>query len=188
VFEVELLTFYPVEGADIDRDHGAERWYSMMTSAGIPHSRAAERYSIAYVSAIMAEARCHVMEPNVDIDGWDAFVSRPGVHKASHSPTILLQVKARTINGSPPSSFALDLETYRKLSASNRQLPAYLAVVWLTQQPWIATDDDSICLRRSAYWGPVAAGAAASGATATVELPNRLDAASVIETMESVTV
>jgi hypothetical protein len=132
-----------------------------------------ERLSLAYITAVAAQAGCQITEPQVDRNGIDVTI-RP---IAGAPVQIDIQLKAVStnvrINDRTTLSFQLDTPTYDKLRRTDVQAPQLLVVyempaerdLWLAVQPTMAT------LQHAAYWVDLRGRQPVTTASTAVHLP-----------------
>jgi hypothetical protein len=115
-----------------------------------------EALSRAYVQAVAAGAGYIVATMDFDRDGIDVEIKAGG----SMRPSIGLQLKATINLGATKDGvfrFPLKRRNYDLLRIST-QVPRLLIVLDLppTEERWLTVTDDSLILRRSAYWASLA--------------------------------
>ena len=110
-----------------------------------------EEFSLAYISAVAAQAGYQVTRPKVDLDSVD------GVLMASFGrrPRIEFQAKAtaRDMLRADSLHFPLPVKNYNELRADTRT-PRILIVVLVPQEKdqWVKQTTDELCLRHCGYW------------------------------------
>jgi hypothetical protein len=111
-----------------------------------------ERLSLAYVTAVAARAGCEFGEVHVDRNGID------GTIRAIRGTPVKIdvQLKATAVPQFEGGHFPFDLDVpeYDLLRATVIQAPQLLIVLALPQdaQEWLWGDEQSMALRRCAYW------------------------------------
>lgn len=133
-----------------------------------------ERLSLAYVTAVAAQAGCQITEPKVDRNGIDATI-RP---IAGAPVQIDIQLKAVStnirINGGAILSFQLDTPTYDKLRRIDVQAPQLLVVYEMptAQDLWLAVEPTMATLQHAAYWVDLRGSPPVTTASTAVHLPS----------------
>jgi hypothetical protein len=132
-----------------------------------------ERLSLAYLTAIAAQAGCQVQEFKVDRNGVDATI-RP---IAGAAIAMDVQMKSVTtdirIHGGNTLSFQLDTPTYNKLRRTDAQAPQLLVVLEMPKdrQEWLVVTPPLV-LRNAAYWYSLRGHPAVDTATTAVHIPS----------------
>ena len=111
-----------------------------------------EAFSLAYVSAVVAQVRYGISEPKWDRLGWDLTVEAGG----EFLPAIKLQLKATSKLKKPRKGvykFRLKRRNYDILRAES-QTPQYLVVLDMPEDEtqWTTITDTELILRRRALW------------------------------------
>jgi hypothetical protein len=132
-----------------------------------------ERLSIAYVSAIAAQAGCQVTETRVDRNGIDVTI-RP----IKGAPVqIDIQLKAVSTNirikDGEILSFQLDTHTYDKLRRTDVQAPQLLVIYEMPSEKerWLSVQPTKTILKHAAYWVELRGCPPVLTATTAVHLP-----------------
>jgi hypothetical protein len=111
-----------------------------------------ERLSVAYVAAVAARVGCEVREFHVQRNGLDATISAIAGIKAK----IDVQLKATSTDCVKANHIAFDLDvaTYDELRSAHVQSPQLLVILVLPEDAaeWLALDEESLVLKRCAYW------------------------------------
>lgn len=112
-----------------------------------------ERLSLAYLTAVAAQAGCQVQEFKVDRNGVDATI-RP---IAGASIAVDVQMKSVTTNvridGGKALSYQLDRRTYDKLRRTDVQVPQLFVLLEMPKEreSWLEVTPPLV-LRNAAYW------------------------------------
>ena len=103
-----------------------------------------ERFSIAYVRALAAQAACYCDEPEVDDDSVDLRVyAKLDCGVETNRPDFR----------EDGLHFDLPVKNYNDLRA-NSLYPRYLVVVCLPEkmEQWLIQTEEELCLRKCGYW------------------------------------
>ena len=110
-----------------------------------------ERFSLAYINAVVTYASCEVLEHQVDRGSVDGILKRTAI-----SETIGFQAKATSrdvmSSGGDAVHFSLPIRDYDNLRVEKH--PFILIVVLLPddETEWLTQTDDELCLRHCGYW------------------------------------
>jgi hypothetical protein len=132
-----------------------------------------ERLSLAYLTAVAAQAGCQIQEFKVDRNGVDATVKPI----AGAAISMDVQMKSVTtgirIDGGKALSFQLDRPTYDKLRRTDAQAPQLLVVLEMPKdrQEWLEVSPPLV-LRNAAYWRSLRGLPAVDTASAAVHIPS----------------
>jgi hypothetical protein len=132
-----------------------------------------ERLSLAYLTAVAAQAGCEVLETKVDRNGVDATV-RPIAGAPIGMDVQMKSVStAIRIHGGNTLSFQLDTSTYDKLRRTDAQAPRLLVVLEMPkeQQEWLEVTPPLV-LRHAAYWCNLRGRPAVDTASTAVHIPS----------------
>lgn len=117
-----------------------------------------EQFSIAFVTAIAAQAGCNHSQPKVDDDSVDLTLFSKKVGQLREDPALNIQLKSTSENVSFTNSILKyelhNLKNYNDLRKTNLQTPRILVVVYLPEnnKDWIKYKDESIHLYRNVFW------------------------------------
>jgi hypothetical protein len=132
-----------------------------------------ERLSLAYLTAVAAQAGCQVQEFKVDRNGVDATIK-----PIAGAPMGMdVQMKSVTTNiridGGKALSFQLDTPTYDKLRRTDAQAPQLLVVLEMPKhrQEWLEVTPPLV-LRNAAYWRSLRGLPAVDTASTAVHIPS----------------
>ena len=159
------------------------------------HKKQMEQFSIAFVTAIAAQAGCNHSQPEVDDDSVDLslFSKRPGMLR--EDPTLNIQLKSTCEKVSFCDSVfkyeLRNLKNYNDLRKSNLQTPRILIVVYMPDNTddWIKYQDDSIHLYRNAFWVSLRGMPDTSNkSSVTIDIPSshRFNATALNEIMDKI--
>jgi hypothetical protein len=132
-----------------------------------------ERLSLAYLTAVAAQAGCQVQEVKVDRNGVDATIKAI----AGAPMSMDVQMKSVTTNiridGGKALSFQLDTPTYNKLRRTDAQVPQLLVVLEMPKerQEWLEVTPPLV-LRHAAYWRSLRGLPAVETASTAVHIPS----------------
>jgi hypothetical protein len=132
-----------------------------------------ERLSLAYLTAVAAQAGCQVQEFKVDRNGVDATIKPI----AGAPMSMDVQMKSVTTNiridGGKALSFQLDTPTYDKLRRIDAQAPQLLVVLEMPKdrQQWLEVTPP-LMLRHAAYWRSLRGLPAVDTASTAVHIPS----------------
>lgn len=132
-----------------------------------------ERLSLAYLTAVAAQAGCQVLEPKVDRNGVDAIVKPI----AGAAISMDVQMKSATtsirIDGGKALSFQLDARTYDKLRRTDAQAPQLLVVLEMPKdrEEWLEVTPPLV-LRHAAYWRSLRGLPSVDTASTAIHLPS----------------
>lgn len=115
-----------------------------------------ERFSIAYVRALAAQAACYCDEPEVDDDSVDLRVyAKLDCGVETNRPEMALQLKCTATPDFREDGLHFDLpvKNYNDLRA-NSLYPRYLVVICLPEkmEQWLIQTEEELCLRKCGYW------------------------------------
>jgi hypothetical protein len=132
-----------------------------------------ERLSLAYLTAVAAQAGCQIQEFKVDRNGVDATIK-----PVAGAPIGMdVQMKSVTTNiridGGKALSFQLDTQTYDKLRRTDAQAPQLLVVLEMPKdrQKWLEVTPPLV-LRNAAYWRSLRGLPAVDTASTAVHIPS----------------
>jgi len=132
-----------------------------------------ERLSLAYLTAVAAQAGCQVQEFKVDRNGVDATIK-----PIAGAPIGMdVQMKSVTTNiridGGKALSFQLDTPTYDKLRRTDAQAPQLLVVLEMprNRQEWLEVAPPLV-LRNAAYWRSLRGLPAIDTASTAIHIPS----------------
>jgi hypothetical protein len=152
-----------------------------------------ERFSVAHIAAIAANAGCGLTEERVDEDGIDLHLSRQGQHAFTSTPTIAIQLKSTTSWTESPTSIGYELRkrNYDLLRGGDYLVPRILAVLLMPREldDWILYHPEMIALHHRVYWmSLVNAPESPNEYRVTVAIPKSqlLDAHGLVELMNRV--
>jgi hypothetical protein len=115
-----------------------------------------EQFSRAYIQAIAAGAECSASVPAVDIDSLDVSLRRKTTGTSVRSPQLDVQVKATFTDCVRDSvvAYPLSVKNYEELRGEDILVPRILVVVVIPDDiaTWMEHSEDSLALRRCAYW------------------------------------
>ena len=110
-----------------------------------------ERFSLAYINAVAAQADCEVIEPRVDRGSVDGILKRATIEEiigfqAKSTLRDIISQDGGQLN------FPLPIRDYDNLRTAIS--PFILIVVLLPEDEteWLAQTHDELCLRYCAYW------------------------------------
>jgi len=132
-----------------------------------------ERLSIAYLTAVAAQAGCEVLETKVDRNGVDATV-RPIAGAPIGMDVQMKSVSTPIrIDGGNTLSFQLDTPTYDKLRRTDALGPRLLVVLEMPKEhrEWLEVAPP-LMLRHAAYWRSLRGLPAVDTATTAVHIPS----------------
>ena len=132
-----------------------------------------ERFSLAYINAVVSRAGFELHETKIDIDSIDGFVNS----SAGLRPQIGFQAKATSQNFMRDDVIALPLprKNYEDLRAETVN-PRLLIVVVMpeAETEWLQQTEDSLVLRRCGYWMNLRGMPFSENSTSmTVEVPRK---------------
>jgi hypothetical protein len=115
-----------------------------------------EEFSRAYVQAVASVAGYATQRHDVDQDGVDLTVHVHGGSGTVRSPRLDVQIKTKT-SGKPqrfPWPFAIEVDHYEKLRATDYLVPRILLVVAMPKlvTEWSSISHQQLVLRHCAYW------------------------------------
>lgn len=114
-------------------------------------NRMKERFSLAYIEAVAAQAGYHMSEPRVDHDSVDGVL----MGDSRNRPRLDFQAKATSSEVLRESylSFPLPTKNYNDLRAESLT-PRILIVVLMPRDvaQWTSHSRDQLCLRHCGYW------------------------------------
>lgn len=147
-----------------------------------------ERLSIAYITAIAARAGCQVTIAAIDKQSIDATIRPIQGRKFS----IDLQLKAtsqKCIEGDHVN-FNLPINNYDMLRDVHCTAPHYLVILVLDPDDalWLVSDDESLILRRCAYWVDLRGKPPSTNTTSIkISIPrvNRFDVEALVKMLHS---
>lgn len=140
-----------------------------------------EELSLAYVRAVASRVGYAVEEVRRDRDSIDLHICARGQMAPAtlHSPVLGVQLKSTKLDhqGSSDTSFPFDLKikNYTDLIAPT-MIPRVLVVFLMPEDPelWLASSEESLILRRAAYWCSLAGLPSTSNtASVRVQMPCR---------------
>ena len=154
-----------------------------------------EQFSIAFVTAVAAQAGCNHATPVVDDDSVDLslFAKKQGL--LWDDPMVHLQLKATceqvSFEGSVIKYNLRNLKNYEDLRSRNLQTQRILVVVYMPEhcKDWIEYQDDCIHLYRHAFWVSLRGMPETSNKSGvTIEIPTsqRFNAAALSEMMTKI--
>jgi hypothetical protein len=117
-----------------------------------------ERFSEAYVRAVVAAAGMHVEPRTVDVDSIDGSILYTGELNGVFSPQIGFQLKCTASEAARTTpaefSFTLPVKNYNELRVSNTTIPRILIIVVVPTEirDWVIHSDDALLVKRCAYW------------------------------------
>jgi hypothetical protein len=132
-----------------------------------------ERLSLAYLTAVAAQAGCQVLETKVDRNGVDATI------KPIEGAPIEMDVQMKSvtrdirIHGGDTLSFQLDTQTYDKLRRTDALAPRLLVVFEMPKdrQEWLEVTPPLV-LRNAAYWCSLRVRPAVDTASTAMHIPS----------------
>lgn len=115
-----------------------------------------ERFNLAYVGALAAQAGINSAQPEVDNDSVDITFIGKGFTGLISDPQISFQLKctSRDLHIGENIRFPLDRKNYDDLRETRLSIPRYLAVLEVPEQcdDWARYLDEGMLLRSHCYW------------------------------------
>ncbi|GAB3488887.1 DUF4365 domain-containing protein [Nocardiopsis coralliicola] len=146
----------------------------------LPMNARQEQFSVAFTRMIAYEAGCGVKYHETDYEGVDITITSAANYRFYQGAQLELQLKCTTQQhklGSEYLTWQMQAKPYKKLTAPNRYLPAYLGVLILPDSDagWLSVNHDRLVTESRMYWQAAAELPPLAGpeGSKTVHIPRR---------------
>ncbi|GLX96122.1 DUF4365 domain-containing protein [Herbidospora sp. NBRC 101105] len=155
-------------------------WDELRTPQGAPYgtmhmTHCKEQFSLAFVHAITAAARCKISDLRVDDERVDFTVRQTANHRVYSSAVVDVQMKCteQDVLKDDGVHWRLSRDHYDALRDPHTYNRKILVVLLVPSRlgEWLEVSDEGMLLRRSAYWTCLEGGASIDTDSKTVVLP-----------------
>lgn len=142
---------------------------------GMYTSNKKEQFNIAYIGAMAAQAGFDTLEPKVDDDSVDLYLTGKGFKGKIRNPQIQLQLKctSQDLVSKDEIKFPLKRKNYDDLRGDDLVCPRYLVVMLVPkeEQKWIDHHTTGMTLHHNCYWVSIKNWPATKNTSVTVNIP-----------------
>ncbi|MFI6575343.1 DUF4365 domain-containing protein [Nocardiopsis sp. NPDC050513] len=144
----------------------------------LPMNARQEHFSLAFTRMVAYAAGCSIKSHETDYDGVDITIASSAEYLRCFGPQFELQLKCTAQSrylSDDHMAWPMKADPFRKLTRTDRFIPAYLGVLLIpaAPEPWLAVDEAGLHTNSRMYWQAASELATVEeiGGTRTVHLP-----------------